>query len=224
MRAFDTLPEFLKTEAVRPYFDMIKRRAAARFFKRVFDITVAAFLTLLLLPLMFFIAVIIKCETSGPSIYKSRRMTRFGRPFDMYKFRTMKWGGKGSALTLPDDGRVTRIGKFLRPIRLDELPQLFNLLKGDMSFVGPRPEDEKFVEAYTGEMPATLLMPAGITSAASIKFRNEDKLLKKYMREGYDPDEAYIKFILPEKTKLNLEYIKNFGFFSDIAICIKTVF
>ncbi len=224
LRNFDRLPEPLKNEAVRPYFEALRKRTAARFFKWLFDMTAAAILTLLLLPVMFFIAVIIKCETKGPAIYKSRRITRYGRPFYMYKFRTMKWGGKGSALTLPDDGRITKIGKILRPFRIDELPQLFNLLKGDMSFVGPRPEDEKYVKFYKGDMLATLLMPAGITSPASIKFKNEDKILKDFLLKGESPDEAYIKHILPEKTRLNLGYIKNFGFFSDIALCLKTLF
>ncbi len=221
---YNELPPQFDTKAVRPYFEAVKKRVAARFFKRFFDIIAALVLTVFLLPLMLLLAVAIRCESKGPAIYKSRRITRYGRPFNMYKFRTMKWGDKGSTLTLPDDCRITGIGKFLRPLRLDELPQLFNLLMGDMSFVGPRPEDEKFVKLYTGEMLASLLMPAGITSPASIKFKNEDKILKKYIREGYTPDEAYIKHILPEKIRLNLGYIKNFGFFSDILICLKTLF
>ncbi len=224
MRDFESLPDFIRTEAVKPYFDIIKKRTAAIFFKRLFDITVAIALTFLLCPFMFLIAVSIKCETYGPAIYKSRRLTRYGRAFNMYKFRTMESGKKGSELTLPDDGRITRLGRFLRPLRLDELPQLFNVLKGDMALVGPRPEDEKFVKAYKGEMFATLLLPAGITSKASIKFKNEDDILRKHIQDGYAPDEAYIKYILPEKARLNLEYIKNLRFFSDILICIKTLF
>lgn len=221
---WEKLPESLKIKEVKPYYDILKRRWTARLFKRLFDITASSVLIILLLPIMFIIGLAVKCDSFGPAIYKSRRITRYGRPFTIYKFRTMKWGNKGSTLTASEDERITRIGKFLRPYRLDELPQLFNVIKGEMSFVGPRPESEEFVRMYSGEMLATLLLPAGITSKASIAFKNEDKILKKYGKKGIPPEEAYIKYILPKKAALNLEYIKSFGFFSDILICIKTLF
>ncbi len=224
MVAWEKIPENFKTEAVRPYFEIVKKRWVTRLLKRSFDIIASIVLTLLLLPLMFIIGLIVKCDSFGPAIYKCSRITRYGRPFVIYKFRTMKYKNKGSALTSLEDQRITHIGKVLRPLRLDELPQLFNVLKGEMSFVGPRPETEVFVKKYSGEMPATLLVRAGITSKASILYKNEDKLLKEYLKKGFSAEEAYIKYILPEKMKLNLDYIKNFGFFSDIHICIKTLF
>ena len=221
---WEKLPENLKTKEVKPYFDILKKRWATRLFKRAFDITASIILIILLIPPMFIIGLAVKCDSVGPAIYKGRRITRYGGPFTIYKFRTMKYQNRGSDLTAAEDERITKLGKFLRPYRLDELPQLFNVLKGEMSFVGPRPETEGFVEKYSGEMPATLLVRAGITSKASILFKNEDKILKKYAENGIPPEEAYIKYILPKKAELNLEYIKSFGFFSDILICIKTLF
>lgn len=221
---WENLPESLKTKEVRPYYDILKIRFPARLFKRAFDITASIILIILLLPPMFIIGLAVKCDSVGPAIYKGRRITRYGRPFTIYKFRTMKHQNRGSDLTAAEDERITKLGKILRPYRLDELPQLFNVLKGEMSFVGPRPETEVFVKKYSGEMPATLLVRAGITSNASILYKNEDELLKEYLKKGVSSEEAYIKYILPEKMKLNLDYIKNFGFFSDILICIKTLF
>ena len=221
---WENLPESLKTKEVKPYYDIIKKRWATRLFKRAFDITASIILIILLLPPMFIIGLAVKCDSVGPAIYKGRRITRYGGPFTIYKFRTMKYQNRGSDLTAAEDERITKLGKFLRPYRLDELPQLFNVLKGEMSFVGPRPETEVFVKKYSGEMPATLLVRAGITSKASVLYKNEDELLKEYLKKGVSSEEAYIKYILPEKMKLNLDYIKNFGFFSDILICIKTLF
>ena len=130
---------------------------------------------------------------------------------------------KGSLITLGQDNRITKIGSKIRKCRLDEIPQLLNILKGDMSFVGTRPEVTKYVDKYTDEMKATLLMPAGVTSKASIEYKNEDEIMDTFLNRGEKVDDIYIKRVLPEKMKYNLEYIERFSFLEDIKICIKTI-
>lgn len=171
---------------------------------------------------MIIIAVWIKCDSKGTVFFRQRRVTTYGRVFYIFKFRTMVSDAEklGTQVTVQNDSRVTRAGKFLRKCRLDELPQLFNVLKGDMSFVGTRPEVERYVERYTDEMMATLLMPAGITSLASIKFKDEEKLLDG----AENPDDVYVNEVLPQKMKYNLEYINKFNFFYDIKLMFMTFF
>ena len=190
--------------------------------KRIFDIVTALILTVIALPLMLLIAVWIKCDSKGGVFFLQKRVTTYGRVFRIVKFRTMVTDAEklGTQVTVSHDSRVTRAGRFLRKCRLDELPQLFNVLKGDMSFVGTRPEVQKYVDGYTDEMMATLLMPAGITSLASIKFKDEEKLLDG----ADDPDEVYLHTVLPQKMTYNLEYIKRFHFFYDIKLMFMTVF
>lgn len=226
MIAWENLPKELKTSAVRPYYDALSKKKATLFFKRAFDIAVSAILIVVLSPIMAVLAVWIKLDSTGPVLYKSVRVTRYNKDFKILKFRTMVNDAdkKGSQVTVAGDNRITSVGRKIRRLRLDELPQLFNVFVGQMSFVGTRPEVRRYVDAYTDEMPATLLLPAGITSLASITFRNEDEMLAELTSNGYTIDDAYIKKILPEKMKYNLEYIKKFGFMSDIATCIKTIF
>jgi lipopolysaccharide/colanic/teichoic acid biosynthesis glycosyltransferase len=174
---------------------------------------------------MLVIALWIKLDSKGPILYKSIRVTTYGRDFTIFKFRTMITDAdkKGALITVSGDDRITGVGKKIRHARLDEIPQLFNVLSGKMSFVGTRPEVRRYVEAYTPEMMATLLLPAGITSTASINYRDEDDKMAELIGNGLSVDEAYLGHILPEKMKYNLDYIKNFSFFGDIVICIKTV-
>ena len=188
----------------------------------MFDIVVGLILTVIALPFMIVIAVWIKCDSKGSVFFLQRRVTSYGRVFRIVKFRTMVSHAEamGTQVTVNNDSRITRAGKFLRKCRLDELPQLFNVLKGDMSFVGTRPEVEKYVDCYSNEMLATLLMPAGITSLASIKFKDEEKLLDG----AENTDDVYINTVLPQKMKYNLEYLKKFDFFYDIKIMFMTFF
>ena len=157
--------------------------------------------------------------------YRQERVTTYGKKFRIFKFRTMVQDAdkKGSLITIGQDVRITKIGSKIRKCRLDEIPQLLNVLKGDMSFVGTRPEVSKYVEKYTDEMKATLLMPAGITSRASIEYKDEDKIMSTYLNKGEKIDDIYLNRILPEKMKYNLEYIEKFNILEDIKICIKTI-
>lgn len=224
MLSWEKLPEQIKVDAVKPYYDDLKKRVVSRFLKRGFDIAASLCLIILLSPIMMVLSAWIKLDSSGPVMYKSERITRYGKPFTIFKFRTMVTDAdkKGSLITVSGDNRITRVGDKIRKTRLDELPQLFNVLSGQMSFVGTRPEVAKYVATYTDEMMATLLMPAGITSEASIAFRNEDELMAELLSTGNTVDEAYQR-VLQEKMKLNLNYIKNFSFIRDIKICLKTL-
>lgn len=222
MKKWEKLPEEFRNDEVKPYYDILRHRTGSLILKRVFDIIVALIMTVIALPFMLIIAVWIKCDSKGKVFFLQKRVTKYGRVFSIVKFRTMVSDAErlGTQVTVSNDSRVTRAGRFLRKCRLDELPQLFNVLKGDMSFVGTRPEVQRYVDRYTDEMMATLLMPAGITSLASIKFKDEEKLLS-----GADnTDDVYVNVVLPQKMEFNLEYIKKFNFFYDIALMFKTFF
>lgn len=222
MKQWDKLPEKFKNDKVKPYYDILSHKTGSLVLKRIFDVIVALILTVITLPFMLIIAIWIKCDSKGKVFFLQRRVTKYGKVFNIIKFRTMVSDAEklGTQVTVRNDSRITGAGRFLRKCRLDELPQLFNVLKGDMSFVGTRPEVEKYVDRYTDEMLATLLMPAGITSLASIKFKDEEKLLN-----GADnTDDVYVHTVLPQKMKYNLEYIKSFNFFYDIKIMFMTFF
>ena len=222
MKKWEKLPEEFRNEEVRPYYDLLTHKTASLVLKRIFDIFTAFVILCIVLPFMLIIAVWIVCDSHGGVFFLQRRVTTYGRVFRIVKFRTMVSNAEslGTQVTVKGDSRVTRAGRFLRKTRLDELPQLFNVLKGDMSFVGTRPEVEKYVEKYSSEMLATLLMPAGITSLASIKYKDEEKLLDG----AGDPDKVYIHEVLPQKMKYNLEYIERFNFFYDIKLMFMTFF
>lgn len=222
MKKWEQLPPPFQNAAVRPYYDTLSHRTGSLIVKRCFDIVLALLLTVICLPFMLIIAVWIKCDSKGSVFFLQKRITKYGRPFLIIKFRTMVTNAEqqGTQVTVQNDSRVTRAGKFLRKCRLDELPQLFNVLKGDMTFVGTRPEVPKYVNSYTDEMYATLLMPAGITSLASIKFKDEEKLLNG----AADTDEVYLHTVLPQKMRYNLEYIDRFNFFYDIKLMFMTFF
>ena len=225
MKKWENLPEELKRKETEPYYKALKSKGFSLFLKRAFDIFASALLIVLLSPVMLVLAIMIKCDSKGPVFYKSVRVTRYNKDFKIYKFRTMVTDAdkKGSLITVSGDSRITRVGAKIRGSRLDELPQLFNVFVGDMSFVGTRPEVRRYVDMYTPEMMATLLLPAGITSKASLAFKDEDEKMAELTNKGLSVDEAYVNHILPQKMKLNLEYINNFSFVEDISTCIKTV-
>ena len=221
---FEKLPRKLQCEEVKKYYDILDKKRPSLVMKRVMDIILSLIIIILLILPMAVIAVIIKLTSEGPVLYKQVRVTTNNRRFKIWKFRTMTVGAdqKGALVTSANDNRVTGIGKTLRKFRLDELPQVFHVLSGKMSFVGTRPEVVKYVERYTPEMMATLLMPAGITSLASIRFKDEDAMIG----DVSDPDEVdriYVEEILPKKMRYNLKYLYRFGFRRDIYLMVSTV-
>ena len=213
-----------ETEIVKKYREEIEKRKISLFLKLFLDKVLALILLIPLSPIILAIAIWIKLDSEGPVFYRQERITTYGRPFRIFKFRTMvKDADKlGAAVTEHNDPRISRAGNKLRKVRLDELPQLFNVLLGDMSFVGVRPEVAKYVNRYTDEMNATLLLPAGITSPASIEYKDEDEVIEKFKGTGRSIDDIYIEEVLPDKMKYNLEYIKNFRIVNDIKIMIQT--
>ncbi|MGC4018011.1 MAG: sugar transferase [Muricomes sp.] len=223
---WEELPEFMRNECVQPYYEILKKKKFSLSIKRGMDFFLALVLTIVLSPVMAGLSLWIKLDSRGPVFYRQERITRYGKPYRIFKFRTMIIGAdkKGPLVTEKQDSRITGAGQVLRRLRLDELPQLFNVLKGEMSFVGTRPEVRKYVSHYTREMQATLLLPAGITSRTSILFKDEDILMEKYQREtDKTVDEVYVEYILPVKMEHNLRYVKSFSFFKDIKIMLDTV-
>lgn len=221
MKKWNELPQDMQIDEIREYYDILQKHRGGLIVKRVFDVTVAGLLLVLLLPFMVIIGVMIKIDSPGPVMFRQVRVTSYGKKFRIFKFRTMINNADkiGTQVTTNEDMRVTRVGKLLRGCRLDELPQLFNILLGEMTFVGTRPEVEKYVACYTNEMKATLLLPAGVTSQASIEYKDEEKLLKN----AKDADIVYVYHVLPEKMKYNLEAIRNFSFGNDIRIMFDTL-
>ena len=221
MKSFDNLPQPFRCDEVKPYYDILKQSQAKLVIKRVLDILFSLILLgFLILPIIV-IAITVKLTSKGPVFFRQERITTYGKRFKILKFRTMVENAErlGSFVTTDNDNRVTSVGRVLRKFRLDELPQVFNVLSGSMSIVGARPEVAKYVDCYEKEYYATLLMPAGITSLASIMYKDEEKLLAK----GGDTDKVYLEEILPEKMKYNLQYVRDFGVLSDIKLMIKTV-
>ena len=206
---------------MRPYYDALSKHKAGLFFKRVFDVCAALDLIVLLGIPMLIIAIMIKCDSKGPVFFRQERVTAYGAKFRIHKFRTMVNNADkiGSAVTVENDNRITKVGSKLRNHRLDEFPQLFDVLAGTMSFVGTRPEVVKYVDKYTDEMNATLLLPAGITSLASIEYKDEAELLEN----AENADEVYVNDVLPAKMAINLKSVKEFGFFKDIGVLFKTM-
>lgn len=225
MRKWNELPEFMKNEEVKTYYNILQKKKTSLMLKRVFDIIVSILMIILLSPVLIAVSIWIKLDSKGPVFYRQERITQYGRVFRIFKFRTMVTGADkiGTLVTTKNDSRITRVGEKIRKCRLDEIPQLFNILLGDMSFVGTRPEVKKYVDAYTDEMMATLLLPAGVTSLASIQYRDEDEILAKYVDEEHSVDEVYVEKILPDKMKYNLKYLKSFSIVEDIVLCVKTV-
>lgn len=221
LRKWEDLPAFMQTPEVRPYWEILNKKRGQLALKRAFDITAGTALLLLLSPPMVAIAIMIKKDSDGPVFYRQERITTYGKHFRIHKFRTMVSNADkiGTAVTVGNDSRITKVGAKLRVLRLDELPQVIDVIKGDMSFVGTRPEAVKYVEKYKPEYNATLLMPAGITSEASIRYKDEDKLLSA----ADDVDKVYMDDVLPDKMAWNLKSIKEFSFAGDIATMFRTV-
>lgn len=212
----------MRTEAVKPYYEKLSQHKISLILKRFFDLIVSLIMLLILWPFMLIIGLIIRLDSPGSAIFRQERVTTYGKHFKIWKFRTMVNNAekKGTQVTVSDDNRITKIGKFLRNYRLDELPQLVNIFLGDMSYVGTRPEVVKYVKQYKPEFYATLLLPAGVTSEASIRYKDEYKLLS----EATDIDKAYVEQILPAKMKWNLNSIERFSFAREILTMIRTVF
>ena len=225
LKEFKELPKEMQNDSVLKYYDILKQKKIMLLLKRFLDFIGSLILLILLSPILIILAILIKIDSKGPVFYRQERVTTNGKIFKIFKFRTMIQDAdkRGALITGKQDSRITRIGNKIRKCRLDELPQLINILKGEMSFVGTRPEVKKYVDMYTDEMKATLLMPAGVTSMASIKFKDEDEIISKQTKSGKTVDEAYVNDILPEKMKWNLEYIKKFSIFEDLKIFIETV-
>ena len=221
MRRWEDLPDFMRTDEVRPYWEIMWKKRGHLAVKRMFDIITAVILLLLAAIPMIIIAVMIKIDSRGPVMYRQERVTTYGKHFRIHKFRTMIQNADcvGTAVTVSNDNRITRMGSLLRGLRLDELPQLIDVLEGNMSFVGTRPEAAKYVEQYRPEFNATLLVPAGITSEASIRYKDEYKLLSV----SDDVDKTYVEQVLPGKMKWNLNSIERFSFFREMLTMLRTV-
>ena len=222
VKEWNELPDYMQVEEVRPYYEILRKKKGQLVLKRIFDICVSLVLIVLLSPIIIFFSIWIKLDSKGPVFYRQERITQYGKVFRIFKFRTMVNNADkiGNLVTSKNDSRITKVGEKIRKYRIDEIPQLFNVLIGDMSFVGTRPEVKKYVDQYTPEMYATLLLPAGITSESSIRYKDEEKLLDI----ATDIDKVYVEKILVDKMKFNLESINNYSFLEEILTMLRTVF
>ena len=222
LKKWDQLPQQLKIEEIRPYYDVLDKKRGSLVLKRLFDIVVSAILLILLSPVILVLSVAIKVDSRGPVFYRQERYTQYGRKFKIHKFRSMCDGAdkKGALVTVGNDMRITRVGKVVRKCRLDEIAQLIDVFKGDMTFVGVRPEVKKYVDEYETEWLATFLLPAGVTNLTCIYFKDEDELLSGVE----DVDKVYVEDVLPRKMKWNLKGIKEFSFLNDIKLMFMTFF
>ncbi len=221
LKKWEELPKELQREEVRPYYEILSRKRGSLVCKRIFDVVVSAIMLFLLSPLFLLLAIAIKLDSPGPVFYRQVRVTQYGREFRIFKFRSMVANADqmGTQVTVGNDNRITRMGKLVRKCRLDEICQLIDILRGTMTFVGTRPEVPKYVAGYTPEMMATLLLPAGVTSEASIRYKDEDELLES----AADVDAVYVQKILPDKMRYNLQSIREFSFWADIRTMFRTV-
>ena len=218
---WERLPKRMQNEAVREYYEILSGKRKALAVKRAFDAVASSFLLILLSPVFLILAIAIKADSPGPVFFRQIRVTQYGKKFRIFKFRTMITDAEklGTQVTTKGDPRITRVGRVIRKYRLDELCQLIDILRGTMSFVGTRPEVPKYVARYTDEMLATLLLPAGVTSEASIRYKDEEKLLEG----ASDVDEVYVREVLPAKMKYNLEELRGFSMLSELKIMFQTV-
>ncbi len=218
---WEQLPPEMQNEEVRKYYDILRKKQVSLFFKRVFDIVVSSIMLIIFSPIFLVLAIAIKLDSKGPVFYRQVRITQYNKKFRIFKFRSMVQGAdKGSQVTVNDDARVTRVGRIVRGCRLDEISQLIDVWRGTMTFVATRAETPKYTEQYTPEMMATLLLPAGVTSLASILYKDEAELLDI----AEDTDKVYVEKILPEKMYYNLKEIEQFSFWGDIKTMFMTVF
>lgn len=221
LKRWEQLPQELQNDSVRPYYEALSRKRGQLLFKRVFDILLSLVLLVLLSPVMLILALAIRLDSPGEVLFRQVRVTQYGQEFRIFKFRTMVANAQqlGTQVTVQGDMRITRVGKLLRKCRLDELPQLLNILMGQMSFVGTRPEVPRYVRQYTPQMLATLLLPAGVTSQASIRYKDEDRLLDN----SSDPDRTYVEQVLPGKMEYNLNSMLDFSLWQDLKTMVQTV-
>lgn len=221
LKPWDSLPDYMRVPEVRPYYDILKKHQVSLVLKRIFDVIVSLMMLLVLWPFMILIAIGIKLDSPGSALFLQERVTTYGKRFKIWKFRTMVNNAEkiGTQVTVSNDRRVTKFGRFLRSTRLDEVPQLVNILVGDMSYVGTRPEVIKYVDQYKPEFYATLLLPAGVTSEASIRYKDEYKLLD----QAKDVDKVYLEKVLPAKMVWNLNSIARFSFARELLTMIRTV-
>ena len=222
IKKWEKLPKELQIDEVRPYYEILRKKNFSLFWKRVFDITVSGIVLLLILPFFLIISLAIVIDSRGPVFYRQERVTQYGKHFRIFKFRSMVVDAdkKGSLVTTGNDARVTRVGKFIRKCKIDEMSQLIDIFRGTMTFIGTRPEVPKYVNQYKAEYLATLLLPAGVSSMASIMFKDENNMLK----DAENVDEVYLNEILPIKMKYNLSETKKYGYWRDIKLCFMTVF
>lgn len=221
LKKWEHLPPEMQTAEVKKYYDILKKKQLSLFFKRSVDIIASAVMLIILSPVFLILAIAIKVDSRGPVFYRQERVTQYGKRFRIHKFRTMVQNAdKGSKVTVNNDARITRVGKLIRNCRLDEIAQLLDVLAGNMTLCATRAEASKYVEQYTNEMNATLLLPAGVTSLASILYKDEAELLDG----AENTDKVYVEEILPAKMYYNLKSIEKFSFWSDIKIMFMTVF
>lgn len=189
--------------------------------KRVFDLLISIPSIIILLPVFIIIAALIKLESSGPIVFSQERIGRYGRPFRIYKFRTMVKNAPeiGTSITSANDPRITKVGKFLRKFKIDEILQIINVIKGDMSIIGPRPEIKKYIDMFKEDYKEILRIRPGMTDYASITFRNEEEFLSKFS----NIEEGYIKEVLPQKIELYKRYLKDMSLITDVKIFFKTI-
>ena len=220
LKAWDHLPQTMRRDAVRPYYDALREKRASLVAKRLFDVVAGTVALVPMLPVLLVIGAWVRLDSRGPALFRQVRVTQYGREFRIFKFRTMRVSrqGEGTQVTVSGDARITRAGKYLRAKRLDELPQILNIIRGDMSFVGARPEVPKYVAHYTDEMMATLLLPAGVTSDCSLRYRDEGERL----RGAQDVDEAYVRVVLPEKMRYNLQSLREFRLGGEFWVMVRT--
>lgn len=222
IKKWEKLPDVLRIEEVRPYYDILRKKNFSLFWKRVFDITVSGIVLLLILPFFLILSLAIVIDSKGPVFYRQERVTQYGKHFRIFKFRSMVNDAdkKGTLVTVDHDSRITRVGKFIRKFKIDEMSQLIDIFRGTMTFIGTRPEVPKYVDQYKAEYLATFLLPAGVSSMASIMFKDENDMIDG----AEDPDKVYIEKILPIKMEWNLSEIKKYGFWRDIKLCFMTIF
>ena len=220
LKKWEDLPKKMQIPEIKLYYDILNKKRGSLIIKRIFDIVVSTILLIALSPIIILLSIAIKVDSKGPVFYRQERYTQYGRKFRIHKFRSMCDGAdkKGSLVTIENDSRVTRVGKIVRKCRLDEIAQLIDVFRGDMTFVGVRPEVKKYVDAYEKEWLATFLIPAGITNLTCIYFKDEDEMLSGVK----NVDREYIENILPIKMKWNLEGLKKFSFLGDIRLMFMT--
>lgn len=222
IKKWEKLPPELQIDEVRPYWEYLRKKNFSLFWKRVFDIFVSGIVLIIISPFFLVLSLAIVIDSRGGVFYRQERVTQYGKHFRIFKFRSMVSDAdkKGTLVTIDKDSRITRVGKFIRKFKIDEMSQLIDIFRGTMTFIGTRPEVPKYVGQYKPEYLATLLLPAGVSSTASIVFKDENEMLDK----AEDADEVYVNQILPIKMKYNLFDLQKYGFWRDIKLCFMTVF